>query len=242
MSANLDLGLFGRRPVRLVRQTEVTECGLAALAMVANFHGLEVDLATLRRRFRPSLRGASLKALIGMADQLGFTSRAVKAPLDQIGKLALPAVLHWDMHHYVVLEAVRRGKALIHDPAGRSRWLPLADISDHFTGVALELRPADDFEPARAGARLRLSSLWSRITGLKRALLQTLVLSLVMQAFVLASPYYMQIALDSALPALDRDLITVLALGFGLFTLIHVTAELLRAFVLLSAGTSLGFG
>jgi len=64
----------------------------------------------------------------------------------------------------------------------------------------------------------------------------------VMQAFVLASPYYMQVAIDRALPALDRDLLTVLALGFGLFTLINVAASLLRSFVLLSAGSSLSYG
>jgi ATP-binding cassette subfamily B protein RaxB len=68
------------------------------------------------------------------------------------------------------------------------------------------------------------------------------VLSLILQAFVLASPYYMQIALDTALPALDHDLLTVLALGFGLFMLINAGAALLRSFVLLTAGASLGFG
>ena len=242
MSVHLDLALFRRRRVRLVRQTEVSECGLAAVTMVANYHGLAADLATVRRRFQPSLRGAALKTLITVADTLGFNSRAVKVPLEQIGNLELPAVLHWNLNHYVVLEEVRRGRALIHDPQGQSRWLPLAKVSDHFTGIALELRPAGDFEPLRETTRLRLSHLWSRISGLKRALAQTLVLSLVMQTFVLASPYYMQVALDSALPALDRNLLTVLALGFALFTLIHVTAELLRAFVLLATGTSLGFG
>ena len=80
------------------------------------------------------------------------------------------------------------------------------------------------------------------MTGLKRALAQTLVLSLVMQGFVLASPYYMQVAIDTALPALDGDLLVVLALGFGLFTLINAGASLLRSFVLLTAGTSLSFG
>jgi ATP-binding cassette subfamily B protein RaxB len=242
VSGQLDLALFRRRRVRLVRQTEASECGLAALTMVANYHGLAADLATVRRRFQPSLRGAALKTLISVADALGFNSRAAKVPLDQIGNLQLPAVLHWNLNHYVVLEEVRRGRVLIHDPEGHSRWLPLAKVSDHFTGVALELRPAADFEPIGESTRLRLSHLWSRISGLKRALVQTLVLSLVMQAFVLASPYYMQVALDSALPALDLNLLTVLALGFALFTLIHVSAELLRAFVLLAAGTSLGFG
>ena len=242
MSTDLQLGFFGRPRVRLVRQTEVAECGLASLAMVANFHGLDIDLGTLRRRFQPSLRGASLKALIAIADQIGLTPRAVKLPLEEIGNLHVPAVLHWDMNHFVVLERVKGGRALIHNPDGSSRWYAFAHLSKHFTGVAMELRPAEDFERGDQRQRLRLSQLWRRMTGLKRALAQTLVLSLVMQAFVLASPYYMQVAVDTALPALDSDLLVVLALGFGLFTLINAGAGLLRSFVLLSAGTSLSFG
>lgn len=241
-TVKLELGLLRRQRVRLIRQAEVAECGLASLAMVANYHGMDVDLGVLRRRFQPSLRGAALKSLISMADRLGLAPRAVKLPLEKLGSLQLPAILHWDMNHYVVLEEVRGGKALIHNPEGRSVRMPLSEVSEHFTGVALELRPTDGFETSSQRVRLRLSQLWNRITGLKRALVQTFVLSLVMQAFVLASPYYMQVALDSALPALDQDLLTVLALGFGLFTLINAGAALLRSFVLLSAGTSLGYG
>lgn len=242
MTAPLHTGFTSRKRVRPVRQTEITECGLACLAMVAASHGQDVDLGTLRRRFQPSMRGASLKSLIGMADGLGLSSRAVKLPLESLKDLHTPAVLHWDMNHFVVLERVKGNKALIHNPDGRSHWYPLAELSGHFTGVALELRPADDFEQGRHRERLKLSQLWRRMTGLKRALAQTLVLSLVMQAFVLASPYYMQVAIDSALPALDQNLLTVLALGFGLFVLINSGASLLRSFVLLSAGSSLSFG
>lgn len=242
MSVTLDLGFLRRQRVRLIRQAEVAECGLASLAMIANFHGLSVDIGTLRRRFQPSLRGATLKSLIGMADRLGLAPRAVKLPLEQLGNLHLPAIIHWDMNHYVVLEAVRGGRALIHNPEGRTVQMPLSEVSNHFTGVALELRPTNDFETGNRQVRLRLPQLWNRIVGLKRAIVQTLILSLVMQAFVLASPYYMQVALDSALPALDYDLMTVLALGFGIFTLINAAASLLRSFVILSAGTSLGYG
>ncbi|WP_435199009.1 peptidase domain-containing ABC transporter [Qipengyuania sp. 902] len=237
----LDLGLTTRSRVRLVRQTEVAECGLASLTMVANYHGLDIDLGTMRRRYSPSLRGAPLRALINLADQIGLTPRAVKLPLEELGNLHMPAVLHWDMNHYVVLEAVKGGKALIHNPDGRSRWMPLLEVSEHFTGVALELRPSSDFDRKSLRERLNLSQLWQSMTGLKRSLAQILLLSLVLQAFVLASPYYMQVAIDSALPALDNDLLTVLALGFGLFTVINVMASLLRSFVLLNAGTSIGF-
>lgn len=238
----LDLGFLTRSRVRLIRQTEVAECGLASLTMVANYHGFDVDLGTMRRKYSPSLRGAPLRALIGLADQIGLTPRAVKLPLDELQNLHMPAVLHWDLNHYVVIEAVKGGKALIHNPDGRTIWMALSEVSDHFTGVALELRPSSDFDKKSLRERLHLSQLWQSMTGLKRALVQILLLSLVLQAFVLASPYYMQIAIDNALPALDGDLLTTLAIGFGLFTIINVIASLLRNFVLLNAGTSVGYG
>jgi ATP-binding cassette, subfamily B, bacterial CvaB/MchF/RaxB len=238
----LDLGFLTRSRVRLVRQTEIAECGLASLTMVANYHGLDIDLGTMRRRYAPSLRGAALRSLIGLADRIGLTPRAVKLPLGELANLHVPAVLHWDMSHYVVLERIKGEKALIHNPDGRSGWMPLTEVSNHFTGVALELRPSNNFETGKRRERLKLSQLWQRMGGMKRALVQTVVLSLVLQAFVLASPYYMQIAVDNALPALDNDLLTVLAIGFGLFTVINAGTTLLRSFVLLVAGTTLGFG
>ena len=242
MSAMLDLGLWSRSRIRPARQTEVAECGLACLAMVAGYHGLDIDLGSLRRRFEPSIRGASLKSLMATADRIGLQPRAVKVELEDLAGLAMPAILHWDMNHFVVIERVAGGKALIHNPDGRSRHYAMAELSHHFTGVALELAPAMDFERADVRERLRLSQLWGRMRGLKRVLLQVVVLSLVLQAFTLASPYYMQVAIDQALPALDNNLLLVLAFGFGLFTLINTAAGLLRSFVLLTAGTALSFG
>ena len=242
MSGPLQLGFFSQGRVKLIRQTEVAECGIASLAMIANFHGFRIDLGSMRRRFAVSMRGAPLKTLMAIGDRIGLSPRAVKLPLEELGNLHLPAVLHWDLNHYVVLEKVERGRALIHNPASNTKWMPLQEVSKHFSGVALELRPTADFDRQDNRERLRLSQLWSSMTGLKRALVQTLLLSIVLQAFVLASPYYMQLAIDRVLPSQDRDLLIVLALGFGLFMLINVAANLLRSFVLLWAGTSLGYG
>ncbi|HEY0313224.1 MAG TPA: peptidase domain-containing ABC transporter [Allosphingosinicella sp.] len=237
----LDLGLWKRSRVRLVRQTEIAECGLASIAMISNFHGYDVDLASLRQRFPPSLRGTALRSLMATADALGFAVRAVKVPLDDLPHLDLPAMLHWNLSHYVVLERFNGKRALIHDPDRGTRWVGKEEMSDHFTGVALEFRLTEGFEPTRAKQRLRLSQLWSSMTGLKRGLLQLVLLSLVLQAYVIASPYYMQVAIDTALPALDLDLLAVLAAGFGLFAVFYATASLLRSFVLLASGTQLAF-
>jgi ATP-binding cassette subfamily B protein RaxB len=62
---------FGKT-LPMVFQTEAAECGLACLAMVAAYHGLRIDLPTLRQRFSMSLRGATLAHLIRLADRLGF--------------------------------------------------------------------------------------------------------------------------------------------------------------------------
>lgn len=242
----LDLGLTSRKRIRLVRQSESAECGLACLAMTAGYHGLDIDLGTLRRRFPPSQRGATLKTLMEIADAIGLIPRGVKLGLDRLGNLHLPAILHWDMNHFVVLEAVtgsgERGRALIHNPDGRTAWLDITEVSKHFTGVALELRPGPEFVRGEQRQSLRLWELWGRATGLKRSLAQVLVLSVVLQATVMIAPYYMQLAVDSALPAMDEDLLVVLALGFGLLVLIEVAAETLRGFVLLAASSLLSFG
>src|ERR1043165_1502575 len=134
MSAMLELGLWSRSRIRLARQTVMAECGLACLAMVAGYHGLDVDLGALRRRFEPSMRGTSLKSLMATADRIGLSPRAVKLALEDLGDLAMPAILHWNMNHFVVLERVKGGRALIHNPDGRSRWYGEARSAERRVG------------------------------------------------------------------------------------------------------------
>jgi ATP-binding cassette subfamily B protein RaxB len=241
-SHGMDLGMWPTHRIRLVRQSEATECGLAALAMIGNSWGHDFDLGGLRRRFGISSRGVSLRGLMQMADQLGFTSRPLKVALTGLSSVQLPAVLHWDLNHFVVLEKVEKGRVFILDPAQDGRWHDEASLSKHFTGVALELRPTTDFEPEQDRRRLRLTQLWSGAHGVRRTIAQVAILSLVLQAYALATPYLLQLAVDQALPAFDNDLLVVLALGFGLFSLVNAGASLLRAFVLLASGTALSFG
>jgi ATP-binding cassette subfamily B protein RaxB len=70
---------------------------------------------------------------------------------------------------------------------------------------------------------------------------QTLVLSLILQAFVLAGPFYMQLAVDEGVVNDDRGLLTVLAFGFGLAMLFNAAAGLLRARILVYLQSRLAF-
>src|SRR5438309_663007 len=110
------LSFSGRRRPPLIRQTEAAECGLACLAMVAGYFGYRTDLATLRSRHPISLKGSTLSSLIKIAADLNLSSRPLRLDLKALDRLKLPAILHWDLHHFVVLAELKRDTAIILDP------------------------------------------------------------------------------------------------------------------------------
>ncbi|WP_243042860.1 peptidase domain-containing ABC transporter [Dyella sedimenti] len=235
--AALRFGWSRHLPVML--QTEATECGLACLAMLASYHGHDVDLAGLRRRFASSLKGITLTRLIAMAGQLGFTCRPLRLDMDHLGQLQTPCVLHWDLNHFVVLQRVRRGIAIVHDPAQGIRQLPLAEVSQHFTGVALELRPSADFSPIRERQPVALRALTGRPHGVVPALFQIGLLAVALEVFTLAAPFYMQWVVDQVLVSADRELLTLLGLGFLAITAFSAIANAARSWVVMWLGANL---
>ncbi|MDH5540648.1 MAG: peptidase domain-containing ABC transporter [Rhizobacter sp.] len=238
LAARLTLGLAGRR-LPMLLQTEAAECGLACLGMVAAHHGLDCDLASLRRRFSLSLKGATLADLVRLAGQLQLNSRALRAEMEHLADLRLPCVLHWDLNHFVVLKEVRGGVAVIHDPAHGVRRIKLDKLSRHFTGVVLELSPQADFAPRTERQAVTLRQLLGRVTGLKRSLLQVFALALALEVFMLLSPFLLQWVVDGVLVSADKDLLVTLGLGFGLLVLIQVAVGAIRSWAVLHLSSSL---
>ena len=229
----------GGRALPLFLQTEAAECGLASLGMVASFHGHRVDLAGLRRHFTVSLKGATLAYLMQAAARLHLAPRPLRLEMDELALLRLPCILHWDLNHFVVLKSVDSRGAVVHDPAFGVRRLALADVSRHFTGIALELAPTEQFAPLDERRRVRIRDLMGPVTGLRRSLGQVFVLALTLQAIALVSPFYLQWVVDGAVVSADRDLLTVLGLGFLLLAIVQVLITALRSWVVTYVGTTL---
>lgn len=229
---------LGRR-LPLILQTEATECGLACLAMVAGYHGHHATLMELRREFSVSLKGVTLKQLIQTAEQMKLGTRAVRLELDDLNKLNLPCVLHWNLNHFVVLKVVNGQRLTVHDPAQGIRQLSLVEASKSFTGVALEVWPCSDFEKQEAKPQVKFMSMLGRVSGLYRALAQILLLALVLEVFSLVSPFLLQWTLDNVLVTQDRDLLTTLILGFGLLLLMQQLVSAIRAWVMMHMSTLL---
>lgn len=212
VASRLQFGWRRRLPIML--QTEAAECGVACLAMVAAYHGHDVDVAGLRVRFSTSLKGATLANLMGMASGLGLTTRPLKLDMDHLAQLKTPCVLHWDMNHFVVLARMTAKHAVIHDPAQGVRKLSRAEVATHFTGIALELLPSVDFARIRVRQAISLRALTGHVHGVVPALAQILLLALGLEVFALAGPFYLQWVMDQVMVSADHDLLTLLGLGF----------------------------
>src|SRR3546814_2696934 len=91
-----------------------------------------------------------------------LAARPLRAEMDEIASIRLPAVLHWDLTHFVVLKAVKRTlsgpRYIVHDPARGIVSLGATEMSRHWTGIALELAPTGALTRVDQRARLRLRS------------------------------------------------------------------------------------
>ena len=213
--------------------------------MVAGHHGLETDLTALRRRFQMSLKGATLKQLMGIAEELGLSARPLRGEVQDLSRTALPAILHWNLNHFVVLTRITgagRGRRYhLHDPASGSRRYSEQELSRHFTGVVLELVKSENFRPRAVRTNLRINQLWSRMDGFWPSFRQVFILSAILQLVALATPFFLQVSIDTALPASDADLLLVLALGFGGVAVVAMLTSWVRSLVLVRLGTSLSY-
>lgn len=230
---------FSRSRLPLLLQTEAAECGLACLGMVAGYHGYRTNMLALRRRFFISLKGTNLATLLGIAEQLQLSPRPVKLELEDLGELQLPCILHWNLNHFVVLKSVSASGVIIHDPARGAQTLSLDEVSKRFTGVAVEFWPNPGFEQRAETPRLRLTSVLGNVRSVWGTLGQILGLAVALELFALLSPLYIQWVIDQVLVSAERELLTTLALGFGILMLLQHMIAYARTWAIMHFSTIL---
>jgi len=230
-----------RHSLPMIFQAEANECGLACLAMIVSYYGRATDIRSIREASNLPAFGASLKHLTRAAAAAGLKSRPLKLELADLPRLATPAILHWDLDHFVVLKKFSRGKAVIHDPATGIRKYPLRELDGHFTGVAVEFSQAREAVAAEPPRRLKLGDLVSFSHGIARGMALILLLSLLVQACALLSPLYLQLVIDQGLARGDMDLVLVVALLFGLLMLARIALGHVRSLVTMQFSMRLGF-
>ncbi len=229
-----------RRRVRYVPQIEVTECGAACLAMILAHHGHHAPLSELRQACGVSRSGADALALVRAARKYGLAAQGVRVEMDQLPRLPLPAVLHWDFEHFLVLERLTSTRAFLVDPASGRRVMSLQELGRHFTGVALVLAPTPSLRPRRR-KRPSLARYGEIFRRSLPSLGQVLLASLGLQIVGLLFPVATQILLDSVIVPRQRAWLWGLCMALSAAVLTKALLSLVRSYVVQGLRSVLDF-
>lgn len=141
------------KKVRPVLQMEATECGAASLAMILGYYGKTVTLEELRQECGVSRNGVNAKSIVKAAQHHGLKPRALRVDLEGARVVRTPAVIHWNMDHFLVLCGFNKRGAVLADPAYGLRTADMEEFSKSFTGIAIELTPTEEFQKDAGGKR-----------------------------------------------------------------------------------------
>ncbi len=229
--------MFHRKRSPVVLQMNTVECGAACLAMILGYHGRATSLADCRAACAPGRDGITAQTLVSAARAQGLRVKAYTVQNDaNFRDIPLPAIVHWNFSHYVVLERLSSVGVEIIDPAEGRRHLTLGEFALGFTGVILTMEPGPEFESRTTGGhplwRQFLQVMW-RTAGTPTALGQILLASLILQILGLAIPLFTQVLVDSVLPYRIENILVILGMGMAILVLSQMVAGYLRATVMI---------
>ena len=219
---------------QFVKQHSEEDCGAACLAAIAKYYGQTFTISHIREAVGTGQFGTTLLGLKRGAEILGFKANPVKTSpeiLDKINEAPLPAIIHWQGNHWVILYGKKGKKFLIADPAVGMRYLSKEDIKAAWTDWLLLLVEPD---PLRFFAQKqdKEGGFWRffrRVLIYRGILFQALPLNLVLGLLSLTSPFLLQILTDDVLVRGDIKLLTTVAIAVVVMNIISTSLSFVQS-------------
>ena len=225
---------LSRRRVPVQNQMGIVECGAACLAMLLTYHGRKTSVSEVREKCGVGRDGLSALAIVKAACAYGMRVRAVSVEEKDFRFVTLPAIIHWNFNHFLVVENWSPGYVDVVDPAfGRTR-VTAEEFQHSFTGVVIMLEPGVNFDRQSDGTKVTLRSYAANyVKRTPIAFLQIVAASLLLQLFGLAIPVLTKVVVDQIIPYGLPDALMLLGVGILILLLAQIVVTLLRGSVLL---------
>jgi HlyB family type I secretion system ABC transporter len=224
--------MVGKRVSPLLQMTEV-ECGLTCLAMVLSYHGRKTSVSELRSRFGGGRDGSSALGIVKAARTFGMRVRAISLPRSEFSHVMLPAIVHWEFNHFLVVERWTPKYVIVVDPAGGRKKLTSEEFDNGFTGIVITMEPGVNFSRQSIPSPVSLRTLIVQaVRQAPGAIIQVVGASMLLQIFGLALPLMNKLVLDQIVPLKLMGVMDVLGLGLVMILLSQGITTLLREWLL----------
>lgn len=200
-----------RHRFTVVRQIDEMDCGVACLAMIASWHGIDVSTAALRDVMGTNVSGTTLRAIAAAGRHIGLEVQAMKISRDRVSELTLPAVIHWRGDHWVVLTRLEENSAEIADPAFGLRKVTREELAEHWDGFAAIATPTGELPDVPGGAP-NLAWLGSFLRVHRRVIAIALGFALVAAACEVALPLVVEAIVNDVISPHSESVLDLLAL------------------------------
>lgn len=222
-----------QRRVPEMRQMTAVECGTACLAMILNYYGYATSISEVQEHCGVGRDGLTALEIVKSARLYGLRVRTVSVTLDDFRYVTLPAIVHWEFNHFLIVERRTSNAMYVVDPALGRRKLSLEEFDEGFTGVAIMLEPRAQFKQRAAQKVLTPWAYMRSLLSMRTIITQILGASLLLQLLGLGVPVLTEIIIDNILPQKDPNLLTILGLGMLILVLMQGVAIFLRSSLLI---------
>lgn len=224
----------------LIKQRDVTDCGAACLASVAEHFNLKLPVSKIRQLAGTDKKGTNALGMIEAAEKMGFSAKGVKGSMDALPKIPVPTIAHviinGVLHHYVVIYQASDDKIKVMDPAhGKMEIYSFKDFEKIWSGVLILLMPNESFQ--MADKKVAVSSrFWFLINPHKYVILQSILGAAIFTIIGLSSAIYVQKIVDYVIPGRNQNLLNLLSFGMIFLIAVQLIINVLKSIFILKTG------
>lgn len=143
--------------MKFTRQFDQMDCGPSCIRMVASAYGKDYPLSYLRSLSHLTREGVSIAGIRDALQQIGLRSATFEMTFEQLREhCPLPAILHWEQNHFVVLYDVCRSrvtgkwKYYVANPAYGKHTFDEEGMARYWLngtkGVVIAIEPTEQFD------------------------------------------------------------------------------------------------
>lgn len=223
------------------------DCGATCLRMVFKYYGQQISIHKIRKLCQTTQNGVNLYGISEAAEKLGFRTYAVRLTLSQIQQAELPAILHWNQNHFVVLYKIKRGKYYISDPEldlisyseheFKKKWFSTKDKDE---GLCLLLGPGPSFyqiEDEEKDLALKWGNVLTYFYRYKRLFVQLLLGMLLGTILQLVTPFLTQSVVDIGINTKNISFISMILIAQLMLFIGSTSVSFIQSWIMLHIST-----